>query len=132
MHVVRDVVSAGRRPVLQGAPPVLTHYEQGHRRLLHDPGLDVLEPVVEPSELPLVQVHQRLWAKVDVSRSLAGWLNVRENVSPGAYHQALAAPRLREDAVLLDSLVGIQSTLKENVVPGAYVQHRHSDALQVA
>ena len=75
-------MSVGRRPVLQRAPPVLAHYENAHRRLLHDAGLDVLEPVVKPSELLLVHIHPRVRAEVDVARAVAGWLNVGEEVSP--------------------------------------------------
>ena len=70
------------------------HYENAHRRLLHDAGLDVLEPVVKPSELLLVHIHPRVRAEVDVARAVAGWLNVGEEVSHGPYDQALsrAAP----------------------------------------
>ena len=56
VDVPLDVVGAGQGPVLLGAPAVLAHDEDADRRLVHQAGLDVLEPVVEPAQQVLVQL----------------------------------------------------------------------------
>src|SRR4051794_162905 len=63
-------------------PPLIpAHHEDLDRGLVHDAGIDTLEPVIEPTQVFLIQIHVGVRAEVQISqpRSLGNM------VGPGNY-----------------------------------------------
>src|SRR6516162_8004424 len=48
-----------QRPFLRMLPLICSHHIGADRRLLHDPGLDPLEPMVEPTERLVLELIDR-------------------------------------------------------------------------
>src|SRR5207245_8536214 len=69
VQVVRRIARPRERPLALVPPAVLAHDEDLHGWLVEEAGVDPLEPVIEPSELGLVQIDERRRSEVDVARA---------------------------------------------------------------
>ena len=135
VEVVLDVPGPRDRPVLGRSPPVSPHDEHPHRRLIEDARVEAAKPVVEPAQLFLAQVDQRLGAEVHVAGPALGPA-LPQGVDPGTDQDLLTPPRPLRAPVGAHTHEVVQGPLEEDVVPAAEPVGRHLDvavgALDVA
>src|SRR5438105_15780439 len=67
LQIQLPVLGARQREFLLSSPLIYAHHKNLHGRLVLDPVIDSLEPVIVPAELGCVRVHQRLLAEIDLA-----------------------------------------------------------------
>ena len=131
MEVPGDIVGAGQRPLRFVAPAVFAHYKDIDRRFIHNSGVNIFQPVVEPAAEVVVEFNGGGRAEVDVPGVAGSGPGVGADVRPGADQQFLAAAGPFAAAVGSKGGVGVQRALQKDVVPGTDMEQGDFDAGQV-
>ena len=125
-------MGTGQGPLLLAAPLVFSHDEKVHRRFSHDSGVYVLEPVVEPAKQVLMQLYPGFRTEVNVAGLSRCGSRIRANVGPGPNQKPLAAPGKVASAPVPHGVIGVERSLKENVIPGTDVEHGKGNIFHMA
>src|SRR5277367_2356162 len=107
MKKIADLPHIRRRPIGEILPTVLTQGVDGDGRLIDDCVVNVVKPVVKPSQQSFVKVDQRCGSEVDVAGSTRTRHTIREEMPPRSYDKSLPISRLFKFAVMFDAAIGV-------------------------
>ena len=127
VQVVRHVPRTLQRPLVLGAPDVVAHHEDPHRRTLVDAVPHLLQPAVVPADDQAVVVERHVGAELELAHF--DLVLARVAVVPGTENQPLPAPRQVGRALLAHAIEVADRSERAvvAVVPGGEIERGHRD-----
>ena len=131
VQVISGVMRPGQRPVRFRPPAVFAHHENQRRRLVHQPGFNVFQPVIKPAQQVFVQLDARFGAEINIAGIAGSGRGIGADVRPRPHQQPLPAPRPRSGRLIPQRLIAVQRPLQKYVVPRTHMEHRQVNAMRL-